>query len=51
MVEAKSNIVFPDYGHVKARFEDCEHRAFHIQAINNDNAKIMISPERLFVLL
>jgi hypothetical protein len=48
MAVANSNIVFPDYGNVKARYEDCEHRAFHIQAINNDNAKIMISSERLF---
>jgi len=49
MAASKSNIVFPDYGHVKARYEDCEHRAFHLEAINNDNAKIMISPERLFL--
>ena len=29
-------------------FEDCEHRAFHIQAIQNSGAKIMISPDILF---
>ena len=45
---AKSGLVFPDFGHVKAAIEDCEHRAFHIQAINNDDANIMISPEVLF---
>ena len=28
--------------------EDCEHRSFHLQAINNYNAKICISPEILF---
>lgn len=47
-VAAKSQIIFNDYGHVKGANEDCEHRAFHVQAINNDNAKIMISNEVLF---
>ena len=28
--------------------EDCEHRAFHIDAINKNNARIRISPEILF---
>jgi hypothetical protein len=28
--------------------EDCEHRSFHLQAINKYNAKIFISPEILF---
>jgi len=28
--------------------EDCEHRAFHIQARQNSGARIMISPEILF---
>jgi len=45
---AKSNIIFHDYGHIKGKYEDCEHRAFHIQAINNDNAKIMITNDVLF---
>jgi hypothetical protein len=27
---------------------DCEHRAFHLEAINKNNAKIRISPEILF---
>jgi len=33
---------------VDGRYEDCEHRAFHIQARQNSGAKIMISPEVLF---
>jgi hypothetical protein len=28
--------------------EDCEHRSFHLSAINKNNAKIMISPEIIF---
>ena len=45
---AKSGLVFPDFGHVKADKEDCEHRAFHAQAINNDNARIRITNDVLF---
>lgn len=45
---AKSNLIFKDYGHVKGAYEDCEHRAFHVQAINNDNARIMITKDILF---
>lgn len=45
---AKSKIIFHDYGHIKGAYEDCEHRAFHLQAIHNDDAKIMISNEVLF---
>ena len=48
MSVANSGLIFPDFGHVKAAYEDCEHRAFHISAINNANARIMISPEKLF---
>jgi hypothetical protein len=46
--EARSNIMLYDYGHVKGRFEDCEHRSFHALAITNTDAKIRISPEVLF---
>ena len=46
---SKSGLIFPDYGHVKADKEDCEHRAFHVQAINNDNAKIRITNDVLFL--
>jgi hypothetical protein len=48
MKVANSPIVYKDYGHVKGLFEDCEHRAFHVQALNN-GAKIRISPERVFI--
>lgn len=48
MNAAKSKIIFHDYGNVNGMYEDCEHRAFHIQAINNDNARIMITNEVLF---
>lgn len=33
---------------VDGLYEDCEHRAFHIQARQKSGAKIMISPEILF---
>lgn len=45
---ANSNIILHDYGHVKGVHEDCEHRAFHVQSINNDNARIMITNDVLF---
>ena len=45
---SKSNIIFPDLNHVKAYAEDCEHRAFHMQAINQNGARIRISPEIVF---
>jgi hypothetical protein len=50
----KSKVVFKKYFkpdgtiNVDGEFEDCEHRAFHIQARQNSGAKIMISPEVLF---
>lgn len=50
----KSNLVFKQYFkpdgtvNVDGRYEDCEHRAFHIQARQNSGARIMISPEILF---
>jgi hypothetical protein len=43
------NIVYRDYGHIKGRFEDCEHRAFHQMARKRSGARIMISPEVLFI--
>ena len=49
MKASNSKIIFHDYGHVKGEYEDCEHRAFHIQAINNDDAKIMITNDVLFL--
>jgi hypothetical protein len=50
----KSKLVFKQYFkpdgtiNVDGRYEDCEHRAFHIQARQQSGAKIMISPEVLF---
>jgi len=41
----KSKLVFKKYVTVDGRYEDCEHRSFHIQA---RGARIMISPEVLF---
>jgi hypothetical protein len=43
-----SNIIYRRYETVDGRYEDCEHRAFHIQARQNSGARIMISPEILF---
>ena len=43
-----SKIVFKKYVTSNCKYEDCEHRAFHIQARQNSGAKIMISPEVLF---
>jgi hypothetical protein len=48
MKASNSKIVFNDYGHVKGKYEDCEHRALHVQAINKNNARIRISPEVVF---
>jgi hypothetical protein len=45
---ANSKLVYKKYVTVDGRYEDCEHRAFHIQATKNSGAKIMISPEILF---
>ena len=45
---AKSPLIGHDYGNVDGRYEDCEHRAFHMQAIRQHNARIRISPKTLF---
>lgn len=45
---ARSKVIFHDYGHLKGKYEDCEHRSFHAIAISKTNAKIKISPEILF---
>jgi len=44
-----SKIVFKKYITSDCNYEDCEHRAFHIQARQNSDARIMISPEVLFM--
>lgn len=43
-----SPLVFKKYVTVDGKYEDCEHRAFHIQATKNSGARIRISPEVLF---
>jgi len=48
MKAANSGLVYIKYVNVDGRYEDCEHRAFHIQARQNSGARIMISPEILF---
>lgn len=50
----KSGLVFKQYFkpdgtiNIDGRYEDCEHRAFHIQATQNSGARVMISPDVLF---
>ena len=50
----KSRLVYKQYFkpdgkiNVDGRYEDCEHRAFHIQARQNSGARIMISPDIIF---
>jgi hypothetical protein len=48
MKAANSKLVYKKYVTVDGRYEDCEHRAFHIQARQKSGARIMISPEVLF---
>ena len=42
-----SKLIFSN-NHEERIIEDCEHRSFHLSAINNNNARIRISPEILF---
>jgi glycosyltransferase involved in cell wall biosynthesis len=37
-----------NYGNVNGKYEECEHRLFHISAIKKNDARIMISPDCLF---
>jgi hypothetical protein len=46
--QKSKGLIYKDYGHVKGRYEDCEHRSFHQMARKNSGARIMISPEVLF---
>jgi hypothetical protein len=46
--QKSKGIVYKDYGHVKGRYEDCEHRSFHQMARKKSDARIMISSEVLF---
>jgi hypothetical protein len=43
-----AHLQFIQYPTVDGRYEDCEHRAFHIMASQNSGAKIRISPEIIF---
>jgi glycosyltransferase involved in cell wall biosynthesis len=45
---AGSQLVFPHYGHIYARVEDCEHRAFHLLAVRDLGAKVRIANDVLF---
>lgn len=42
-----SEIVFNDTDWLSSTYEDCEHRSFHLEAINKKKARIFISPEIL----
>lgn len=44
----RSKVIYKKFDNVDGRYEDCEHRPFHLQAIINSDAKIMISPEVIF---
>jgi hypothetical protein len=48
MKASNSKLIFKKYPTVDGRYEDCEHRAFHMQARQKSDARIMISPEVLF---
>ena len=45
---AQSPLIYKKYITVDGRYEDCEHRAFHMQAIFKKGAKIRIAPDVLF---
>ncbi len=45
---SRGKFVTPNFGHIDASKEDCEHRAFHIESHIKNGAKIMISPDKLF---
>jgi hypothetical protein len=44
-VFSENNVINSDF---LLKEDDCEHRAFHLEAINKNNARIRISPEILF---
>ena len=43
-----SKLIYKKYDVVNGHYEDCEHRSFHLQAIRNSGARIVISPEIIF---
>jgi hypothetical protein len=48
MAVTGSKLKYDKFETLDGRYEDCEHRAFHILATKNSSAKIMISPEIVF---
>jgi hypothetical protein len=46
---SNSSVIYKQYITSDCRYEDCEHRAFHIQATQNSGARIMISNEVIFI--
>lgn len=48
LLEENEKIAGPIYLKGKATLVDCEHRSFHLMAINNNNARIRIAPEIIF---
>jgi hypothetical protein len=44
----KNKFKFGPPGSERSTLEDCEHRSFHLMAINNNRARIRIAPEILF---
>ena len=48
LLDANEKISGPIFAKGKANKVDCEHRSFHLMAINKNNARIRISPEIIF---
>uniref|UniRef100_A0A6C0KR50 Glycosyltransferase 2-like domain-containing protein n=1 Tax=viral metagenome TaxID=1070528 RepID=A0A6C0KR50_9ZZZZ len=48
LIQDNINVAGPMLFKGKAREVDCEHRSFHMMAINMNNAKIRIAPEVIF---
>jgi hypothetical protein len=48
LLQANEKLCGPVYLKEKAEKVDCEHRSFHLMAINNSNARIRIAPEIIF---
>ena len=47
-ITGSPSLQFIKYPTVDGRYEDCEHRAFHMMASNNNGAKLFISSEVIF---
>ena len=48
LAEIKNKFKFGPPGSERSILEDCEHRSFHLMAINKNEARIRIAPEILF---